>query len=392
MHKTMRCVIHSLAFGGDGVGKIEGKVCFVEGALPGEDVSFAVTKETPKFVKGYMTKIHTSSPDRIKPECIYYEECGGCQLQHLSYEKEVYYKKEQVKELLKRLGGEIVEKDIEITPSERPYNYRTSITLHRSNLGYGFYKRDNRTILPIKKCVLADEHLNKKLPFESAGPHEKQDVTLKSDASGGVWVSGEQGNRFFKDRYRDVEITSSPNIFTQSNRCMAEKISLKLDEWMKELSMPEDSVLFDLYAGNGFFSFIISTKFGMKICVDSDRAAIECAKITVADKKLGGYKFYKSAVEENFGEVFERYKKGFNVILIDPPRQGLDKNFSARLKEIKEAERIYYISCDPACFARDVKILSPSEGKSGWKLNKIAVFDMFPRTSHIEILSEFVRG
>ena len=125
----MRTEIFSLAFGGEGIGKVDGKICFVEGALPGEEVEFEVLKDDPKFIKGRVIKILKPSDDRVEPECSYYKDCGGCQLQHISYEKELYYKELQVKDLLERISGL---KDLvvgKIVPSEKPYNYRSSVTL-----------------------------------------------------------------------------------------------------------------------------------------------------------------------------------------------------------------------------------------------------------------------
>ena len=145
--KQYEIEIYGLAFGGNGVGKIDGKICFIEGALPGEKVRFIKQIEKKKFTIGKATEVLKASSDRVKPICPYYGECGGCQYQHLSYEKEVHYKAEQVRELLSRIGGFKEYAFDNITPSSLQYGYRLSITLHRSEKGYGYFA---------KECALRD--------------------------------------------------------------------------------------------------------------------------------------------------------------------------------------------------------------------------------------------
>ncbi len=385
MAKQLRANIFSLAFGGSGVGKVDGKVCFVDGALPGEEVLFEVLKDTARYIEGAVTEILKPSGDRTPPLCRYYAECGGCQLQHLSYEKELYYKKEQVVQLLNRISGRDDFICQDVVPSRDCYHYRSSVTLHKKGNKYGYYARDGRTIIAIEECLVAEEAINRELIGLTAGSG-KDDVTLKADHLGQVWISDRSGERFFADRYRDVEVFLSPKSFSQSNRYISEMVAETLERWIGP-SHP-DTAFFDAYCGAGFFSFLLGQDFGIRVGMDTNRIAIDCAKTTVKKHGLHNVKFYKGDVEKEFFDVFHRTKKQENILLIDPPRKGADRSFLEKVKAEEDVSGIYYISCDPARLARDVKILTDD---SEWALKKVCPFDMFPRTKHIEVLAEFSR-
>ncbi len=380
--------IYSLAFGGKGVGKVDGKVCFVEGALPGERVIFRVLKEHARYIEGQLLENLTVSNDRITPLCPFYGKCGGCQLQHLGYSKELYYKAGQVLELLSRIAG--VEKiDFRgMESSDSDYGYRDTIELHQAGKGsYGFYKKKTRKILSVNNCPVAGKAVNEGITFvnKTCGASE---VTIKADNGGRFWLSDRSGDRFFKDKYRSKELFFSPKAFSQANRYIAEKISSELDEWIGPDT--EDKVFFDAYCGVGFFTFLSERIFKHCIGIDESRVAIECAKTTnkISDK-INICKFYKGNVEEDFFDLFDRFSSGRDIIFLDPPRKGAGKYFLERLGNMNRVASIYYLSCDPSRLARDAGIITSS---SDFTLTRIKSFDMFPRTMHIETLAEFKRG
>ncbi|MFH1664996.1 MAG: methyltransferase domain-containing protein [Candidatus Omnitrophota bacterium] len=382
--KQLKTNIYSLAFGGGGVGKVDGKVCFVGGALPGEEVIFDVVRDTSSYIAGEVREILTASPDRVKPECKYYGRCGGCQLQHLAYDKELFYKKEQVVQLIARISGI---KDLEccdITGSPDCYHYRSSVTLHKEKDVYGYYDMSGKHVLGIDECSIAEGAINKSLA--GLDKNGREDVTLKADHNGKVWSSERMGERFFFDRYGDMDICLSPKAFSQPNRYIAEMIVRTMEEWIGKPD--ENTVFFDIYCGAGFFSFLIKRDFSSRIGMDSSRVAIDCAKNTAKNSKMGNIKFYKGDAEKDFFQVFEREKGPNNILLIDPPRTGVDKVFLENIGKNGDINRIFYISCDPSRLSRDIKILT---GESSWTLKKVKPFDMFPRTKHIETLAEFVR-
>ncbi len=384
MQKEYEIDIYGLAYGGDGVGKLNDKVCFVEAALPGEKVLFKKLIEKKSFIKGVATKALTTSNDRTEPICKYYGECGGCQYQHINYEKEVSFKAEQVKEIFRRIGGFEQFEFRGITPSLVEYGYRSSVTLHRSENGYGYFAKRDKTIIPILKCPLAADSINvliKSTPCIS----KKKDVTIKSDTSGNTWISGQQGHRFFKDSFLGTELTFSPLAFSQSNKYIASAIVELLREWIKE---EKGDTLFDLYCGVGFFSILLRNLFKDIIAIDDNSVAIDCAKTTKKDISADNIKFYCGDTDTIFPLCYERSHSAINTILLDPPRTGISKKLANILIDIKEVNRLYYISCDPATLARDAKLLTQS---GAWKLDRVSSFDMFPRTKHIESIALFKR-
>jgi len=384
--KQLKTQIYSLAFGGEGVGKVEGKICFVKDALPGEEVIFNVIKDTSNYIRGELIEILTASPDRVKPVCRYYGKCGGCVLQHVSHEKELLYKKAQVEELMKRFAGI---KDFvcgSVIASSDPYGYRNSVTLHKGPGGYGYYARDGRTVIEIKECSLAVGAINEMLPIDPAGSKEER-LTLKSDHNGHIWRSDRTGERFFTDRYADTDMIFSPKAFSQCNRDMSIRAAGVLADWTGRSG--DDTVFFDVYCGMGFFSFLLKHGPAVKVGMDSERVSVDCAKTTVKRNGLKNIKFYKCDAEKDFFRFFEKNKAEKNIIFLDPPRKGLGKDLLEGLMLIEGVDRMYYMSCDPATLARDTAVLV---GSGAWKLGRSSFFDMFPRTKHIEMLVEFEKN
>ncbi len=385
MTKHLRTNIYSLAFGASGVGKVDGKVCFVRGALPGEEVMFEVVKDTSRYIEGDVTEILVPSADRREPVCRYYNKCGGCQIQHLSYEKELFHKKEQLVQLIRRIASD---KDFEcddIVASRDCYHYRSSVTLHKGLERYGYYRRKAKDVIEIEECPIAGEGINRELAgLSPAGG--KDEITLKEDHEGRVWRSDRPGERFFLDRYAGVDIYMSPKAFSQPNRYISEKIAATLESWIGPSW--DDAAFFEAYCGVGFYSFLLGQDFRLRVGVDSSRTAIDCAKTTAKRLEWGNVKFYRGEVEKDFFEIFNRTKKRRNLLLVDPPRAGAARDFLEKVKECDDLERVYYLSCDPARLARDIKILTAG---GGWVLGRVKPFDMFPRTKHIEALAEFVK-
>ena len=163
--------IEKLAYGGDGMAVQEGKVCFVEGALPGEDVEVRFTQNKANFARARITQILNPSAHRVEPPCPYVEKCGGCQYQHVDYAEELRWKEIQVREYLARhlkISESLVKP---IQGAGEAFHYRNSITVQKCGSGVGFYGEDNETVIPVEDCLLADKTL---------APIFKQAILVKS--------------------------------------------------------------------------------------------------------------------------------------------------------------------------------------------------------------------
>ena len=376
--------IYALAYGGQGIGKIDGKVCFVEGALPGEKVRFAVRENKKSFMRGAVLEVLTPSKDRIEPACPYYGECGGCQYQHVNYEKELTLKAQQVSDIMSRIGGI---KDFEygpVLPSSACYGYRASITMHRSKTCYGYFSKDNKTIIEIDKCPLANHAINHKIP-ELFAISKKQDITVKSDSSGNIHISNHPGDRFYVDNFSGSDITFSPLAFSQANPYIASSMV----KWLREsIGQQKDNVLFDLFCGVGLFGILLRDLFDKVIGVDNSSIAIDCAVHTKKSLSAENIKFYCSDANRAFPDFCNKMKKSAGLVILDPPRSGINSTLAEYLACVENVECIYYISCDPATLARDSRIIAQ---KNKWKLIKLSCFDMFARTKHIETIAVFKR-
>ena len=374
--------IYAMAYGGDGIGKIDGKVCFVENALPCERVCFECKENKKNFMRGAAVEILTPSPDRVKPECPYYGTCGGCQYQHLSYAKELEFKAQQAADIIKRIGGISNVEYKPIVPSCTEYGYRSSITLHRSKTGYGYFSNNNKTIIDIDSCPLALEAINRKIPalFDIT---KKKDVTIKSDQSGDIYISNQPGNRFYTDRFMDTDIMFSPLAFSQANPYIASAMA----QWLREsIGRHNDKTLFDLFCGVGLFGIIMRDLFHEVIGIDNSSIAIDCAIQSKRSLGAKNIKFYCSDADKAFFDFYNKKDKGESVIILDPPRSGISAQLAEFISGIEEAKSLYYVSCNPSTLARDAKIIIK---KNKWKLSNVTVFDMFPRTMHIETISMF---
>ncbi len=377
--------IQSIAFGAEGVGRLDNKVCFIEGALPGEKVVFEVLQDKKKYIRGKVLEVLEASDDRTKPVCQYYGICGGCHYQHISYEKELFYKQKQVDELIEKISKIKGFTCLDIVKSPCEYSYRSTVTLHRHKGKTGFFHEKTKNIVEISECPVMEEPLSDKLKSISFSS-KRNDITLKSDFEGRVWSSEGAGERFFKDKYRDKLLYFSPRAFSQANRSVAAKLSETLENWIG--CTEENTAFFDLYCGVGFFGFLLNSNFSKVIGIDYERTAIDCAKTTLKEHNRENFKFYKASVEQKFSEIYDRNKLKQNILLVDPPRTGIDGKLLENINNAEDVSKILYISCDPAKLARDIGILSE---KGKWKLNKVQPFDMFPKTKHIEVLAEFVR-
>ena len=164
MTERLRLEILRAAFGGDGISSYQGKTCFVEGALPGEEVEAQVLQDKKDFLRLRTVKILQSSPDRLAPPCSYYGRCGGCQYQHVSYEQELHFKEFQIRDVLKKIAG--VETNIlPMIAGAQEYHYGNSVTFHVGPQEKNkapqlcFVSKDNVSLIPVKSCHLLKESL-----------------------------------------------------------------------------------------------------------------------------------------------------------------------------------------------------------------------------------------
>ena len=186
-------VIDDVAFGGAGVGHIDGLAVFVPFAIEGERVKARVTTVKKRFAVSELVSVETTSTDRVKPVCPWFGRCGGCQYQHIAYPRQLEIKRRQLSNALQRIGGVGEDRGIAAMPAApRHYGYRNKITLHGIE-PRGYVATDNRTILPIESCPLASDPINERLRSLARNIPGSGDVVLRSDGKGNVRVFRDGG-------------------------------------------------------------------------------------------------------------------------------------------------------------------------------------------------------
>ncbi len=439
--------IDKVITGGLGLGRLaSGLVVMVPFVLPGETVVVALAKQRKGFAEASLLEVLTPSAQRVKPPCPHFQECGGCHLQHGDYGSQLAIKESILRDLLVRQGGwQASEIDSICEPlleSPTPFHYRQRIRLQIDASGrLGFFARRSHAVVAVDSCPLAVEELNQVLgelrglvPFRALTPHAMALELLLSPLDGrvalmihlrrkprpadqqaaravaaaiglvqSVWLAGEgfavsgpygggedeggaspEGIAFALAEElagRRLVLRFEAGGFCQVNLTQNEGLLRQLLAWAQV--GPEDRVL-DLFCGMGNFSLPLALVAREVVGTDLQRSSIRGAEANARANRLANCRFLRaealSAVRE-----FRKAGERFDLILLDPPRSGC-RELIPSLPDLG-AEKILYISCDPATLSRDLGQLH----ELGYVLRKLRGVDMFPQTSHLETIALLTR-
>lgn len=375
--------IERTAFGGDGIGLINGKVCFVEGALPGETVLADVIQTKKNFLKAKTLEVLKSSPHRLAPPCPYIAHCGGCQYQHVAYEEELRLKYEQARELLQKSAGVSADLVKPMRYADKDYGYRNGVTLHRTlsvnkkPQHLGFMGRDNHSRIPIERCLLVDDRLSGLFQKKFQVPQDVEKVTFKISSDGRV--ISDQDEVFFRIKILEESIIAHSQGFFQTNLAVTELLIRQVTEWVERV---KPSSFYDLFAGVGIFSLFAARHIPKIFCVEENKASIQALEMNQNERKLKSIEITPARVEKIFTELLKKDETRNKMVLLDPPRQGLSDDLVKFIAQSSEINSLIYVSCDPATLSRDLKIILSG---GHFKVQEIVPFDMFPKTKHIEL-------
>jgi 23S rRNA (uracil1939-C5)-methyltransferase len=401
----------TFTYGGDALGRLDdGRAVFVPFGLLGERVRVRLTEEKRNFARGELVEVLEASPQRIVPRCIHFGVCGGCHYQNLPYEEQLLAKTEILRDQLMRIGK------IEKPPVNKmvaclnPWNYRNQVQFHLTKdgrLGYvGVGTTSAEGIIPIIECHLPKASINSlwpQLEFEPevniervslrAGNDEDLMLVLESDSPEPPELEIEAGisivhvyednpvviagNDYIVIRVLDRDFRVSAVSFFQVNTIMAEKMVHHL---LANLSLSPSSNLLDVYCGVGLFSAFLAPKCKTLIGIESSEPA--CEDFTFNLDEFDNVELYMRTAEE----VIPHLEAKPDVVLVDPPRAGLEKRVLDGILKLNPRV-IAYVSCDPSTLARDAGRLI----NGGYQLKNVTPFDLFPQTYHIESISLFER-
>jgi 23S rRNA (uracil1939-C5)-methyltransferase len=423
--------IDGMSHDGRGVGHIEGKTVFVDGALPSEQVQFQYTSKRSKFDEGRAVEILASSPQRVDPRCAQALLCGGCSLQHMSTEGQITMKSDVLMEQLAHFGGQKPEHVLE--PMVGPlFGYRRKARLgvkyvekkgavlvgfrEKRNsflaeidqchvlapeVGLAFpelkeliYRLQNRTVIPQIEVAKGDDAVA--IIVRHLEPLGDQDVNQLrefcqqrqlhlylqpggNDTVHKVWPQDNMQRLSYGLPRYNLDMRFHPNDFTQVNQEINQKM---IDRALELMDLnPQDRVL-DLFCGLGNFTLPMARAAATVVGVEGDDAMVERGRENALHNGVSNVEFYGADLTRDFDNQ-PWAKSGFNKILIDPPRSGALEIVTKMT--VFKPERIVYVSCNPATLARDAGELK----KQGYRLLKAGVMDMFPHTTHVESIALF---
>ena len=383
--KKLVVKIEKLDHFGRGIAKVNNMPIFVENSLIGEEVKVIVTKEKKNYLEGIVSKYLKVSPLRVESKCPYYDKCGGCDLLHLSYEEQLKYKENKVKEIIKKFSGlDCVNKIV----GSKQFNYRNKITL-QVNKKIGYFKKKTNDIIPIDKCLLVDDRINeiinelkqvdvskvKKIVIRVTNLESMVvfygDIIKKINLNVDTIVVNDKiikGNGYIKEEINGLNFIISPTSFFQVNNIGMINIYNKVFEYV------DGGNVLDLYCGTGTISMYVSKKANKVLGIELNKEAVKDALINKKINNIANVDFISGDV----GNILSKNNFKADTVIVDPPRAGLDNNSINNIIKIKP-NKIIYVSCDPVTLARDLNIL-----KEYYDILEITPFDMFSNTYHVE--------
>ncbi len=370
-----------------GITKIDNKITFIPKTLPEEVVNIRITKQKKKFNEGCLTTIIEESKDRVKYICPYYDICGGCDTGHILYSKSIMYKKDMVVDIFKRYCDMDVDMDI-VYDDDNIYNYRNKITLRVND---GKLALVGESLVNIDYCYLVNDNINKVIGIlngicldgideviirgtdeimviiKGNIDNDKLIQILKDNVSS-IFINGVKvfGNDYVMINVGNYRYAVYPDSFFQVNTKMISMLYYKVLEFAGR-----GDKLLDLYCGAGTIGIYLANNFNSVRGIEQNESAIKGANLNKGINDIKNISFVCEKASD-INEIVE------DVVVVDPPRSGLDSTTIKRILDSR-IERLIYVSCNPITLARDINIL-----KDKYNLVGMSLFDMFPNTSHAE--------
>ncbi|MBQ7031147.1 MAG: class I SAM-dependent RNA methyltransferase [Bacilli bacterium] len=379
---------------GRGIGYLNDKIIFIPKTVPGDIVDVEIVLEKKNYLEGRLVEVITPSKLRQKPICPYFNECGGCDLMHISLSESLEYKLNKVNDILKR--NKIDYEVTKIIKSECPYNYRDKVTFKIVDGKIGFFQTDTHKLVEINYCYLCKDAINNVIKdihtlnikngeviircnyndelLLSLNTQDKIDniETLINEHKIVGIVNNDKciyGEDYFIDKINDYLFKVSYNSFFQVNPYICSELFKLIEKYTDK----SNNVL-DLYCGVGTLSIVASMNAKNVLGVEINSNAIIDANLNKTLNKRNNVDF----ICEDTKNILNKITSDFDTIILDPPRSGVVQKVLNKIMEVNP-DKIIYVSCDPNTLARDLKLLEEKYIISNFKL-----LDMFPETEHNE--------
>jgi len=443
----LELTVDSLAYGGNGVARLNGFVVFVRRGLPGDTVRARVTKVKRGWAEALATDVITPSAHRVEAPCAHYPACGGCRFQDLAYEAQIAAKADQVRDALQRIGG-IADPPLEpILPAESQFHYRNKLEYSFTNTpkgpALGFHRAGRwDEVLEVERCWLTTDLGNairdtvrewaqeEGLPAfdqeaqsgylrhlvvregRNTGQALVQLVTAPGDLQGADrfvdalralpevrsihWAVNDTpaevtnlpsnllwGEEAIEEELLGLRFRVRPNAFLQTNTAMAERL---YEVAIDYAGLAGTETVYDLYCGIGTIGLAMAGRALTVWGVEVSAESVACAIENAGLNQVSNAAFFAGEVGSSLEDLAERAGKP-DVVVVDPPRAGLSGKALRRLGRL-EAPRLVYVSCNPTTLAGNVKELAADWG---YRLERVRPLDMFPHTPHVESVALLTR-
>lgn len=376
--KIFTAKVDRLSADGSGVLSYNGEKFFVDGAAPLD----TVTARDCGRGRAELLCVEEASPFRVAPACPLFGCCGGCSLQHLSYDAQIDAKVGLLEAAFANIG-QCAYPDIE-TARSAPFGYRNRVQFHRMPNGrYGFKERRGAAVVPVNFCPVADEGINRALAEKRVlPPVEKDRWTVY--ARRGVFLQEGRNSRGTVE-ILDRRLALDAGVFFQSNADMLETL---INDVVSLAHERDCLTALDLYCGVGTFAaFLRSAGAASVDLVEENKAALDIARQNAATSGGGQFnaEYFAVSTDRWVKNTALKTKKHYDFIIADPPREGLSPAAREWLCGLP-APIFAYVSCNPSSLARDAGILI----QSGYALSSLTLYDFYPQTPHIESLAVFI--
>jgi 23S rRNA (uracil1939-C5)-methyltransferase len=363
--------VERLAVGGRGVGRREGVVIFIPDTIPGESVEIQIVEVKKNFAEAKLLRVLEVSSARRQPPCSVASVCGGCNWQHLDYQEQLRWKRELIIDSLRKFSGFEFENSLveDVTPSPSEFRYRNRIQLHHENKKIGFFRRESHQIVDIDDCLIAEESIAREIPSLKDSLRDSPAGRLE------VFIS-EQGE--VRTRTDKTSFETDATMFSQVN---SKQNQLLVNYVVSAVQQAQPTIVFDLYAGAGNFSFPLKKALPQStvIAVELSRLSVESALRKMEEEtSLNPHpiRFIQASVDDY---LTTEPIPDHATVLLDPPRTGCGRAVMERISSATP-QRVIYVSCHPVTLARDLRFLQ----NVGYEIISVRPFDMFPQTDHVE--------
>ncbi len=400
--------------GGFALARENGKIYLIKGAYPGEIVDVEVEKNKKDLSFCRIKRVNKASASRVIPLCKYFEKCGGCEWMNIKYEEQLKLKSDIFVDQMRHVAKIDINRP-EIVPT-KAYGYRNKMEMAVKNEELGFFKKSTHNFIKIEKCMLASDPLNmlKSTVEKVLKRHEKFASTVEHvvfrEASGKtmvifissekitppriesvdnvvtlenhshVVVAGRQrihkGSGILHINVNNVKYEIPAKAFFQVNYSGARELANIVKEYVGS-----GEKLLDLYCGVGFFSLQLSKMFEKVVGLESSPSSVQIARKNAKINGISNSQFMLLKVQD------WKQKAHFDVVIVDPPRSGLERGVVEKIHALAP-RKIIYVSCDITTFARDIKEFM----KNGYVVEKVKLVDMFPQTHHVESVALIKKG